>query len=506
MLRSRWRLAGCAFGLWLTTAGCSPNAVQTATAHPTETVGNTPRIDSERMFAVLEHLASDTLAGRYSLSATHIRAAARYLADAYRDAGIASVGPDYLVDFPLVAGSEPSDDFHFWIERNGTSVRVDDDAFVTMGTSDARATFAEVVVVDPSSPTRVDDRVSGAVALVWPPDGAARSADRLAAIVSAGPAAMVVVHDDALPPKNTEMFPGIAAVAIERSRALELFGIEEPKRARALPDTRVSLAPKPRETFTPVPNVLATLAGSERPEEIVVLGAHYDHIGTTGQGIFCRPSPDDSEPDSVCNGADDNASGTAMVLEIARALAGSGYQPRRTIVFAHFAGEELGLHGSHAIANDPPELPPFRGGRVVAMINLDMVGRLGEPGLAIGGIGSSSAWMEILSNVDEHGMSVVYERAISGRSDHASFYEKDIPILFFFTGVHDDYHRAGDEAAKINLEGMTSIAHMVTDTLQIVADGRPMPFTAPRSPAEGIVPRMPGTDPSTLEHRADSSP
>src|SRR5690606_8622776 len=101
---------------------------------------------------------------------------------------------------------------------------------------------------------------------------------------------------------------------------------------------------------------------------IVMLGAHYDHIGTAEAGMMCR----EKDGDGICNGADDNASGTAMVLEVARAMAEARYRPARTIVFAHFAGEELGLLGSKALAAAPPKAAPFDGGQVVAMINLDM--------------------------------------------------------------------------------------------------------------------------------------
>jgi Zn-dependent M28 family amino/carboxypeptidase len=134
--------------------------------------------------------------------------------------------------------------------------------------------------------------------------------------------------------------------------------------------------------------------------------------------------------DKICNGADDNASGTAMVLELARAWKQSGRTPRRTIVFTHFAGEELGMLGSKALV----EAPPFELSRVVAMVNLDMVGRLGPKGLAIGGLGSSEAWMPLLEEVGSAGLEILYEGSVATRSDHASFYRKDIPVLFFFTG------------------------------------------------------------------------
>ena len=147
---------------------------------------------------------------------------------------------------------------------------------------------------------------------------------------------------------------------------------------------------------TTVKNVLGVLEG-EGPlaEETVIIGAHYDHIGVPGEGVFCQQEGDDT----ICNGADDNASGTAMVLEVARAYADAGYQPKRTVVFAHFAGEELGLFGSKALAEDPPDVAPFAGGTVVAMVNVDMVGRYADKGLAIGATSSSDHWLPLLQHV-----------------------------------------------------------------------------------------------------------
>ena len=249
----------------------------------------------------------------------------------------------------------------------------------------------------------------------------------------------------------------------------------------------------------PLHNVLAYVPGTERPEEIVVVGAHYDHIGTTEKGM-CRPAKDDGgREDRICNGADDNASGTAMVLELARSFARA--KPRRSVVFAFFAGEELGLFGSKALADHPPEAPPFDGGRVVAMINLDMVGRLGPKGLAIGGVGSSSAWMPLLDEIGNEGLKILYERAVASRSDQANFYRHEIPVLFFFTGIHRDYHRVGDEADAINRPGMARIGRLVARTVWAVADGLDVPFTPPRTEAEGLVGGLPGSNPATVEKK-----
>src|SRR5690606_7458762 len=196
-----------------------------------------------------------------------------------------------------------------------------------------------------------------------------------------------------------------------------------------------------------VPNVLAQIPGET--DEIILLGAHFDHIGNETNG-HCRPVVKRATRDPICNGADDNASGTAMLLELARAFKATGITPKRTLVFAHFSGEELGLLGSRALI----ESSPFDQGEVVAMINLDMVGRLGPKGLAIGGIYSSNDWLPLLDELGNYGMKILYEGSTTTRSDHAWWFRRQIPVLFFFTGVHPDYHRAGDELDDINVEGL----------------------------------------------------
>ena len=209
------------------------------------------------------------------------------------------------------------------------------------------------------------------------------------------------------------------------------------------------------------------------------------------------PADEPEREDTICNGADDNASGTAVVMEVARAIAAAGPSTARTIVFAHFAGEETGLHGSRALAESPPDAPPFDEGRVVAMINLDMVGRLSDAGLSIGGLGSSGAWLDIFGTIDHRDLPIVFERSITSRSDHANFYRNKIPVLFFFTGIHGDYHRTSDEANKINRGGVTRIASLVLDVVLAAADGRDMPFAEPLNRDEGLTSDLPGENPET---------
>ncbi len=247
-----------------------------------------------------------------------------------------------------------------------------------------------------------------------------------------------------------------------------------------------------------IPNVLAMIPGTDLAEQIVVIGAHYDHIGTQAHAGGCVARKQEGIQDSICNGADDNASGTAMVLEIARAIQERRNPPRRTIIFAHFAGEELGLLGSKALV----KAPPFDLGKVVAMINLDMVGRLGVKGLLIGGVGSSPAWMPLLEDIGARGLHTTYDALVTSRSDHATFYRHNIPVLFFFTGTHADYHRPGDQVARLNSKGLQSIGEIVADTLWALAQGRPLTYSIAGEHG-GLTPRLPGAGQVIREIGAD---
>jgi hypothetical protein len=207
-------------------------------------------------------------------------------------------------------------------------------------------------------------------------------------------------------------------------------------------------------------NVLAVLPG-EGPlaEEVVVLGAHYDHLGMGGTNS-AAPGVE-----AIHHGADDNASGTAALVEVARQLAARGPFPR-TVLFAAFSGEERGLLGSaHYTAN--PAMPLEK---TVAMINLDMVGRLTDDKLIVHGTGTGTTMEPVVDRLLEgRGFTVTKEPGGFGPSDHASFYAKKIPVLHLFTGSHEDYHRPTDTAEKINYEGMTRIVDFVADIVAELA-------------------------------------
>ncbi len=205
-------------------------------------------------------------------------------------------------------------------------------------------------------------------------------------------------------------------------------------------------------------NVLMVLPGNDNilKDEYVVIGGHYDHLGMGGPGSSSRAT----DTTAVHAGADDNASGIASMLEIAEKFAAEKNNAR-SLLFAGFAAEEMGLLGSKYLVDNMP----VEAGKVNAMINLDMVGRLKETRqLQIGGAGTAREFREIISG---HIDTLVLKPSISeegyGPSDHSSFYGKDIPVLFFSTGAHLDYHTPYDTPDKINYDGLVSISKLVYD-------------------------------------------
>lgn len=464
-----------------------------------------PKISPARMLADVKYLASDELRGRYTFS-DELAVAADHLAKQYQALGLQPVGESYRVAFKAPAGSKPGDDLVVWVEDGkGQSRQVADEALTTIANGKGEAAYAHAIGIK-SLATAKADAVRGKV-VIAPAPAPEELLAAIQAFAAHQPAGLVLVsnHDRAIAsslrePLRTLALP-VAWVSLEAAK--EWLGVLVP--AKAKPEvpagTRLSISAKrellERDSF----NVLAVLPGTTAPEELVILGAHYDHIGTSDSGVMCR----EKEGDTICNGADDNASGTAMVLEVARAMVEAKYRPARTIVFAHFAGEELGLHGSRALAGSPPKVPPFEGGTVVAMVNLDMVGRLGDKGLAIGGVGSSDGWMPLLDALGSRDLPIVYERAINSRSDHANFYRNKVPVLFFFTGLHDDYHQAGDHFEAINREGMAAIGQLVADLTRALGDGATVPYAPPRNDDEGVVSRMPGADESSVEKRTPAA-
>jgi Peptidase family M28/PDZ domain len=224
-------------------------------------------------------------------------------------------------------------------------------------------------------------------------------------------------------------------------------------------------------------NVIGVLPGRDPDQrnEIVVVGAHYDHLGL---GRFGSLDPDSTG--SIHNGADDNASGASALIHIASKLVPD--PPRRTIVFIAFSGEEEGLLGSE----DYVEHPLFPLSRTVAMINLDMVGRLRNDRLLIYGSETAREFPALLDSLNRGRPHFDLHASGDGwgRSDQSSFYAAGKPVLFLFTDLHDDYHRTTDDWQKINADGLEEVADFTVELVRALGDRRePLTFVNVPPPA-----------------------
>ncbi|HUQ31842.1 MAG TPA: M20/M25/M40 family metallo-hydrolase, partial [Pyrinomonadaceae bacterium] len=386
-------------------------------------------------------------------------------------------------------------------------------------------------------------RVAGriAIALSGTPDGDnphgqfARYADARWKAIAAreqGAAALVLISaeenfkDDRLARlsyDNSAGEAGLPVAVISRQAAARFFGLggiaqlgefemkfRELMKARPAPGTEqpdVKVTIRPEFDFTislstdivrrnaAAYNVAGILEGSDPvlKNEVVVIGAHYDHLGLGGEGSL---APREGE---IHHGADDNASGVAGVLELARIFSREGMKPKRTLVFVAFSGEEEGLLGSNYFVNHM--VVPLS--QTVAMINMDMIGRMKENRLIIGGVGTAGEWREwieaknreVVTSKNADGLkaaTVIAKFNLTlnedgyGPSDHSSFYAKQVPVLFFFTGTHDDYHKPTDTAEKINYEDEARVLAFVASLVRSIdAEQKRPTYTIAKSDSQG---------------------
>lgn len=234
-------------------------------------------------------------------------------------------------------------------------------------------------------------------------------------------------------------------------------------------------------------NVVALLPGADSTlrGEFVVVGAHFDHLGRSTEGAL-----DPERKNVIRRGADDNASGTAAVLELARLFATA--PPKRSLVFVTFSGEEMGLLGSEYFVMHSP-LPLDS---AVAMINFDMVGRLRDDKLIVYGAATATELPSLLDSANAAATAGAVSSHLPwraplritalgdgyGPSDHSSFYARNVPVLHFFTDLHDDYHNAGDVVNKINAPGEAHVVDIAARVIRAIAD-RPSRLTFVRSAA-----------------------
>lgn len=503
--KSRWRslLLVCAAGIALA-------AAQTHVSKPgSEAVA--PAISAERLQQHINFLASPELKGR-ATGTPELDRAADYIAGEFRKAGLEpGAGKSYFQRFRVTVGAELGKEN--WVRApasNGSNVagvtelRLAQDYiplnFTDSGRADVPVTFAGYGITAPEyhydDYAHLDVKDKAVIVLRHEPQEddpksifEGRELTPHAAIVNKainarnhGARLMILVNDPA-PHANEEDLlvrfgslggpenAGLLLLHVKQQvvqKWLERFGKNLTQLQKAideklepqpqdLPGVRLALNVDVRRITALTQNVVGILRGADPKlaEEAIVIGAHYDHLGL-GDSHSLAPS----QIGKVHPGADDNASGTAAVLELASALATRRRDLRRSIVFITFAGEELGLLGSAYYTKNP--LWPLE--RTAAMINLDMVGRPRDSKINVGGAGTSPVFKQILEQADRTGLRMALSDGGYSSSDHTSFYAKNIPVLFFFSGLHADYHKPSDTADRIDAPSEARVADLALRT------------------------------------------
>ena len=480
-----------------------------------------PAITAEELRTHVKYLASDELEGRGSGTEGN-RKAAQYIAEEFRTYGLKPAGTNgsYFQEFEFVSSVKLGSHNKLALERSGKVVRsltLDVDfrpfGFSANGKVNAPAVFAGYGIV--ANELQYDDYagldVKGKVvfALRYGPDGndnhspfyrftSFRNKARYAR--GKGAAALIIVDVEKDEPLKLSFDQSHASSGIPcasmRATILEdvltplghsLSGIRDSIKASRrpvafeLPYVTVSLETEIEKIMAKTANVLGYLEGIDPAlkTEVVVIGAHFDHLGYGGEGSGSLVP----HLHEIHNGADDNASGTAALLELAQQFAAAPSRAR-TVVFIAFSGEELGTLGSQQYVNNP--FFPLE--RTVAMINMDMVGRLTDNALTVYGTGTSPEWISILKKYNTPSLSDTFALTFVpdgfGPSDHASFYGKDIPVLFFFTGTHNDYHKPSDDWDEINYEGEERIVRYIYNIANEIQSSTPKPkFTRAQTTA-----------------------
>lgn len=253
-----------------------------------------------------------------------------------------------------------------------------------------------------------------------------------------------------------------------------------------LKNAKVTLSTEVKEIGKTGRNVAGIIEGNDPAlkNEYIVIGAHYDHLGIDQLKSSSMYKGNDSQ---IHNGADDNASGTTGLLELAEKFGTHKNALKRSLIFLAFSGEELGLLGSNYFTNNSP----VSMNQVVAMLNMDMIGRLNEEkSLTVIGAGTSSIWKNLLNEKNVYDFKLSFNDGGSGGSDHQSFTNRNIPVLFFFTGTHTDYHKPSDDAEKINLSGQADVVNYVYSIAYAIQGAENKPdFVKVEEPAQRNVPR-----------------
>jgi Peptidase family M28/PDZ domain len=463
---------------------------------------SSPAITADELRAHVKYLASDELEGRGSGTEGN-RKAAGYIANLMKSYGLEPAGDSgtFYQSFAFIStvtlGRNNTCSMKGKSVPGGTRVLQVDTDFRPLGftTNDSVSGSMVFVGYGISAPDdKYDDfkdaNVNGkvVVALRYGPDGSdphsdlykytsfrnkartAREHGAKAIIIISGP--LDETEDELIKLSYDQSFAssGIIAVSMKRSffdellksEGKDLKTIQEQIKETKQPQTMdlngsaITLTTEVDFKKEKTANVVGYLPGNDPTfkDELVIVGAHFDHLGYGGLGSGSLV-PDVHE---IHNGADDNASGSAALLELEQAFAAAKASLKRSLLFIAFSGEELGTLGSAYYVNHPT----FPLEKSIAMVNMDMIGRLQDRALTVYGTGTSPLWDDLLSKYNKDS-SFILKRIPDGigPSDHSQFYGKDMPVLFFFTGTHSDYHKPSDDWDKINYQGEEQVTRYV---------------------------------------------
>ena len=427
------------------------------------------------VLAHVRFLADDRLEGR-SVGSAGEHCAGDYLASQFESLGLTPAGSQgsFFQTFPIRKGAELGPENRLTVKGRSYATGTEwvPTGFSASASLDRELIYGGHLLSSPGNPedefARIDisDRI---VVVEWgdpdDPHGTGLRGDpHFKATVAAGRDAagilLLAPTGMELPTPVDEMRAALAIpVGIVSGAAAAVL------REALIGGASASLRTDIRATSAEARNVVALLPGANPllRDEYVIIGAHYDHLGYGGEGSL---APGET---AIHNGADDNASGTAAVLDIARRLA-AGPRLDRSVLFIAFTGEERGLWGSAFFVRQPTvDLE-----EAVAMLNLDMVGRVVEDGLTVLGVGTAAEWDEIVDRANGQ-LSAPLRIGKSpdgyGPSDHSSFYGEGIPVLHFLSNLHEDYHRPSDDWEKINIDGLERVSELTARIASRLATG-----------------------------------
>jgi len=469
---------------------------------------NNPEITSEEITSHINYLASDELEGRMT-GTPLLYKAAEYLKAEFESYGLEPVfDGSFFQEFPFIEKLESGSNNKFDIEfrdlnnQGSYSLKLSEE-FVPLSFSDNLSSSCKFVFAGygiSAKDLNYDDYegvdVKDKIVVVFRNHPDMKSPHSKFEQYSSlrykttnardkGAKGIVFVNtsektDDPLVPLRYDdagKITGISAVQVKRS-VLSFISFTElqneidstlkPKSFLINKDFTANLATEVNEVKGKSVNVggIIKAANNKFPSEYLVIGAHFDHLGWGGQNSLYMGEP------SIHNGADDNASGTTGLLELAEKFSSIKDKIDRDIIFIAFSGEELGLLGSSYVANNFP----FPIENDITMINMDMIGRLNDKkDLIVYGTGTSSKWKNILDDKNEYEFNLTFNDEGFGPSDHSSFYGKKIPVLFFFTGTHTDYHKPSDDADKINAAGQEKVLNYIYDVALSIVNSEVRP-------------------------------